>query len=84
VPDPFIYSSGDVPGTPGGPPEGNGAAWWDEFFADRAKPCPFFVEWPDENLVAPTGRGPASARTSCGHCWPPRTEAGIDVSSITT
>jgi SAM-dependent methyltransferase len=27
-------------------------AWWDEFFADRAKPCPFFAEWPDENLVA--------------------------------
>jgi SAM-dependent methyltransferase len=26
-------------------------AWWDEFFADREKPCPFFVEWPDENLV---------------------------------
>ena len=28
-----------------------GGAWWNEFFADRAKPCPFFVEWPDENLV---------------------------------
>lgn len=25
--------------------------WWDEFFADRNKKCPFFIEWPDENLV---------------------------------
>jgi SAM-dependent methyltransferase len=24
---------------------------WDTFFADRARPCPFFVDWPDENLV---------------------------------
>jgi SAM-dependent methyltransferase len=28
-----------------------GGAWWDTFFADRAKPCPFFVDQPDENLV---------------------------------
>jgi SAM-dependent methyltransferase len=28
-----------------------GSAWWDGFFADRAKPCPFFTEWPDENLA---------------------------------
>ncbi len=25
--------------------------FWDEFFADRARPIPFFVEWPDENLA---------------------------------
>ncbi len=44
---------------PGDLPEGSGsgAGWWDEFFADRAKPCPFFVEWPDENLVAWFGEG---------------------------
>lgn len=24
---------------------------WDAFFADRARPCPFFVDVPDENLV---------------------------------
>jgi len=42
VPDPFIYSSDDVPGRPDGLPEGNGAGWWDEFFADRDKPCPFY------------------------------------------
>lgn len=25
--------------------------WWDRFYADRAKPCPFFVGHPDENLA---------------------------------
>lgn len=25
--------------------------WWDRFFSDRAKPCPFFVDHPDESLV---------------------------------
>ena len=28
-----------------------GGALWNGFFSDRAKPCPFFVEWPDESLV---------------------------------
>lgn len=27
-------------------------SWWDEFYASREKPCPFFVRWPDENLVS--------------------------------
>jgi SAM-dependent methyltransferase len=26
--------------------------WWSAFFADRAEPCPFLNDWPDENLVA--------------------------------
>jgi len=25
-------------------------SWWDGFFTNRAKPIPFFVDWPDENL----------------------------------
>jgi len=25
--------------------------WWDAFFSDREKPCPFFIEYPDENLL---------------------------------
>ena len=25
--------------------------WWDKFYADRAKPCPFFVTSPDESLA---------------------------------
>jgi hypothetical protein len=37
--------------------EDRGGAWWDEFFEDRSKPFPFFVEWPDENLVAWFGAG---------------------------
>jgi SAM-dependent methyltransferase len=28
------------------------ASWWDDFYADRAKPVPFFVAKPDENLVS--------------------------------
>jgi SAM-dependent methyltransferase len=28
------------------------ADWWDEFYADRDKPIPFFVAKPDENLVS--------------------------------
>jgi SAM-dependent methyltransferase len=27
------------------------AAWWNGFFDDRTKPCPFFTDWPDETLV---------------------------------
>ncbi|MFF1301448.1 class I SAM-dependent methyltransferase [Streptomyces sp. NPDC058307] len=27
-------------------------SWWDGFYADRAKPVPFFVAKPDENLVS--------------------------------
>ncbi len=25
--------------------------WWGDFFADRARQCPFLVDWPDENLA---------------------------------
>jgi SAM-dependent methyltransferase len=32
--------------------DGRGGSWWNEFFSDRARPCPFFVERPDENLAA--------------------------------
>ncbi len=28
-----------------------GDEWWNSFYKDRAKPCPFFVEWPDEGLI---------------------------------
>lgn len=31
---------------------GAGAAWWDDFYADRDRPAPFLVDAPDENLVA--------------------------------
>lgn len=29
--------------------------YWDGFYADRAKPCPFFVDVPDESLVEWSG-----------------------------
>ncbi|MCI2418880.1 class I SAM-dependent methyltransferase [Saccharopolyspora sp. K220] len=34
-----------------------GASWWDGFYADRAKPVPFFVAKPDESLVSYLDRG---------------------------
>jgi SAM-dependent methyltransferase len=34
-----------------------GASWWDDFYADRSRPVPFFVAKPDENLVSYLDRG---------------------------
>jgi 2-polyprenyl-3-methyl-5-hydroxy-6-metoxy-1,4-benzoquinol methylase len=34
-----------------------GASWWSGFYADRARPVPFFVAKPDENLVSYVERG---------------------------
>jgi SAM-dependent methyltransferase len=28
-----------------------GGPWWDAFYADRSRPCPFFVDHPDESLA---------------------------------
>jgi SAM-dependent methyltransferase len=71
VQDPFIYSSNDVPRMLDALLEDRGSAWWGEFFADRAKPCPFFVEWPDENLVAWFSEGLLTPgrvlKLGCGH-----------------
>lgn len=33
------------------------AGWWDDFYADRSRPVPFFVDKPDENLVEWLDRG---------------------------
>ena len=57
MPDQFVYASDDVLNMLDALLEDRGGAWWNEFFADRAKPCPFFAEWPDENLVAWFGDG---------------------------
>lgn len=32
--------------------DGAGSRWWDDFYADRTRPVPFFADRPDENLVA--------------------------------
>jgi hypothetical protein len=57
VVDQFVYTRDDVLGMLDVLLDGRGSAWWGEFFADRAKPCPFFVDWPDENLVDWFGTG---------------------------
>ena len=45
--------------------------WWDSFYADRAKPCPFFVDAPDESLFEWVNGGlirPGRALDlGCGH-----------------
>jgi SAM-dependent methyltransferase len=51
MPDGFIYTPDDTLRLLDRLLTERGGAWWDGFFADRAKPCPFFVEAPDENLV---------------------------------
>ena len=36
--------------------ENGSDAWWNDFFADRTRACPFFVDWPDESLAGDFGR----------------------------
>ncbi|RRQ75846.1 SAM-dependent methyltransferase [Streptomyces griseofuscus] len=36
---------------------GGAAGWWDDFYADRDRPVPFFAAKPDENLVSYLDRG---------------------------
>lgn len=50
--DQFIYTGDDVTRMLDILLSQRGSDWWGEFFADRSRPCPFFVEWPDENLAA--------------------------------
>jgi SAM-dependent methyltransferase len=35
----------------------NASTWWDDFYADRSKPVPFFTNKPDESLVSYVERG---------------------------
>ncbi|MEO8506200.1 MAG: methyltransferase domain-containing protein [Betaproteobacteria bacterium] len=46
-----IYSEDDVLVMLDALLAGREADWWDGFYEDRAKPCPFFVASPDESLV---------------------------------
>jgi SAM-dependent methyltransferase len=57
MPDQLIYSTDDVLRMLDALLADRDGAWWGEFFADRAKPCPFFADWPDENLAAWFGEG---------------------------
>ncbi len=71
MPDRFIYTTDDVLRMLDALLEGGGGARWDEFFADRSRPCPFFTEWPDENLAGWFGEGllvPGRVlELGCGH-----------------
>src|SRR4029077_13829991 len=55
--DDFIYSAEDVLRLLDDLAAAREAGWWNEFFEDRARPCPFFVEWPDESLATWLGDG---------------------------
>lgn len=50
--DQFIYTCDDVLRMLDALLARSGSAWWDQFFADPSRPCPFLAEWPDENLAA--------------------------------
>ena len=47
----FIYAENDVLAMLDALLVNRGSDWWNGFYEDRAKPCPFFVESPDESLA---------------------------------
>jgi hypothetical protein len=57
MPEQFVYTSDDVLRMLDALLADSSGAWWDGFSADQARPCPFLVEWPDENLAAWFGDG---------------------------
>ena len=86
--DRFIYTTDDVLLMLDALLE-DGDADWNECFAGRSRPCPSFVEWPDENLVAWFGEGLLTPgrvlELGCGQgrnatylrsCWPREPGAG--------
>lgn len=46
-----IYSADDVLAMLDALLTKRGCEWWEGFYVNRAKPCPFFGESPDESLV---------------------------------
>lgn len=51
MPSPFIYTTDDLLDVLDEVLVGDDATRWNEFFADRARPIPFFVDYPDESLA---------------------------------
>ncbi|WP_267244820.1 class I SAM-dependent methyltransferase [Streptomyces sp. PR69] len=64
------------------------ADWWDDFYADRSRPVPFFAAKPDENLVSYLDRGLiAPGRALELGCGPGRNalrlaSAGFEVTAV--
>jgi SAM-dependent methyltransferase len=53
MPDQFVYTRDDVLRMLDALlADGSSEARWDRFFAEPPQPCPFLVDWPDENLAA--------------------------------
>jgi SAM-dependent methyltransferase len=71
MPDEFVYASQDALRMLDGLLAERGGAWWNGFFSDRAKSCPFLVPWPDENLVEWFAQGRLGVgrvlELGCGH-----------------
>lgn len=67
---------------------GGGASWWDDFYADRSRPVPFFAAKPDESLVSYVNRGLITeGRALDLGCGPGRNAlylaaAGFDVDAV--
>jgi SAM-dependent methyltransferase len=65
-----------------------GVDWWNQFYADRDKPVPFFVAKPDENLASHLDRGLLRAGRALDlGCGPGRNAlhlaaAGFDVDAV--
>jgi SAM-dependent methyltransferase len=53
----FIYTTDDVLDMLDDLVARTGGAWWDEFFADTSRLCPFFTDRPDESLAGWFGSG---------------------------
>ena len=69
--DHFIYTGDDVLRMLDDLLADSGSAWWDRFFADEFKPCPFFTDRPDENLAGWFSEGQLAPgrvlELGCGH-----------------
>ncbi|NUW33384.1 class I SAM-dependent methyltransferase [Nonomuraea sp. SMC257] len=48
------------------------SAWWDDFYADRSRPIPFFTTKPDESLISYVERGLLGGPAPAGSAAAPR------------
>jgi SAM-dependent methyltransferase len=57
MPDRFIATTDDTLSLLDELLDGWDGGWWNGFFTDRTRSIPFFVDWPDENLVEWSDQG---------------------------